>query len=83
MGAGYVRPIYLLPMFQKKIAYKGSFPFSGNENYAKGSCPVVEDLHYSSLWTHGFTKSSLSLDDIQDVVNAYDKVCQNISELVE
>ena len=47
----------------------------------KGTCPVVEDMHYNKLWTHDFTRSPLSLDDVNDVISAYVKVCENIDEL--
>ena len=47
IGCGYVKPLYLQPLFQKKIAYgKNGFPWSmtGEKyNYSKGICPVVED----------------------------------------
>lgn len=81
IGAGYVKPLYLLPMFQHKQAYKDGFPFNGNENYAKGLCPVVEKMHYESLWVHDLTRSPLSEEDIQSVVDAYVKVLENIEEL--
>lgn len=79
---GYMKPIYLLPLFQKKIVYKnGHFPFNESIRYDKGLCPIVEDMHYNKLWYHDFTKSSLSDDDVEDVIKAYQKVCDNINEL--
>jgi len=79
---GYVRPLYLLPMFQEKIAYnKKGFAFKEKINYHKGLCPNVEDLHYKELFSHDFTRSPLSLEDINDVINAYTKVADNIQEL--
>jgi len=79
--AGYTRPLYMLPMFQKKMAYKNGFPFSGKDNYKKGLCPIAEDMHYNKLWYHGLTRSPLTGKDIKDVVDAYRKVCENIHEL--
>jgi len=78
---GYVRPLYLLPIFQNKIAYSGNIPFTGYENYNKGICPVVEDMHYNRLWYHDFTRSPLNKKDVDDVIRAYHKVCENINEL--
>jgi dTDP-4-amino-4,6-dideoxygalactose transaminase len=43
--------------------------------------PVVEDMYSNKLFLHDFTKSSLSRDDMQDVIDAYQKVCENIDEL--
>lgn len=82
IGQGYVKPLYLIPMFQNKIAYNSKgFAFKDEISYEKGTCPVVEDMHYNKLWTHDFTRSPLSLDDVNDVISAYVKVCENIDEL--
>ena len=41
--AGYLRPLYLLPLFQKRIAF-GGYPFNLSDvQYPKGLCPVSED----------------------------------------
>ncbi|RYA24607.1 DegT/DnrJ/EryC1/StrS family aminotransferase [Malaciobacter halophilus] len=82
IGQGYVKPIYLLPMFQNKIAYnKQNFAFKDEISYEKGICPNVEKFHYKTLWTHDFTRSPLSKEDVKDVINAYVKVCENLDEL--
>lgn len=82
IGQGYVKPIYLLPMFQNKIAYnKQNFAFKDEISYEKGICPNVEKFHYKTLWTHDFTRSPLSKEDVNDVINAYIKVCENLDEL--
>lgn len=78
---GYAKPLYMLPMFQKKLAYKSNFPFVGDENYNRGICPVAEDMYYNRLWYHDLTRSPLDERDIQDVIDAYIKVCENINEL--
>jgi len=85
VGCGYVKPLYLQPMFQNKIAYgsKG-FPWSmsGKEyNYAKGICPIVEDLHFNTLITHEYMRPGMSKSDLDDVVTAFEKVWKNIGEL--
>jgi perosamine synthetase len=47
---GYVKPIYLEPMYQRKIAFgPNGFPFTANPrnknlSYAQGICPVVERM---------------------------------------
>ena len=51
MSRGYVRPLYLLPVFQKRRAFNHTeFPFKSNyydgkPNYSKGICPVAERMH--------------------------------------
>lgn len=46
---GYVRPLYLLPLFQRRIAF-GTYPFNLTERtYPKGLCPVTERMHEREL----------------------------------
>ena len=82
IGCGYVKPLYLIPMFQNKQAYntKG-FAFKDTISYKKGTCPNVEDLHYKELFSHDFTRSPLNIEDINDIISAYVKVANNLDEL--
>lgn len=91
IGCGYVKPLYLAPMFQNKIAYgsKG-FPWNIAEkensrvyDYSKGICPVVEDLHFNTLITHEYMRPGMSKEDLDDVINAFRKVWDNIDEIRE
>jgi dTDP-4-amino-4,6-dideoxygalactose transaminase len=85
IGCGYVKPIYLQPLFQEKIAYGShGFPWSMsdvNYDYSKGICPVVEDLHYNTLITHEYMRPGMSKTDLDDVANAFYKVWENRREL--
>ena len=82
IGMGYVKPLYLLPIFQNKFAYnKQGFAFKDTINYEKGLCPNVEELHYKRLFSHDFTRNPLTLEDVQDVINAYTKVGKNLNQL--
>lgn len=82
IGCGYVKPIYLLSIFQEKIAYnQKGFAFKDSITYEKGLCPNVEELHYKDLFSHDFTRSPLTLDDVQDIITAYTKVGNNLEEL--
>lgn len=85
IGCGYVKPLYLAPLFQRKIAYgtKG-FPWSmaGREyDYSKGICPVVENLHFESLLTHEYMRPGMTKSDLDDVVTAFVKVWENVDDL--
>jgi len=44
---GYVRPLYKLPVFQRRIAIgREGWPFTlSNRTYPNGLCPVAERLH--------------------------------------
>ena len=83
LGAGYVRPIYNLPLFEQRLALRGSANGLANswQEYGPGLCPVVEDLHYNRLISHEFIVPSMSHADIDDVVHAFDKVWQARSSL--
>ena len=87
MGAGYVRPVYLEPMFQQQIAYgdKGC-PFKcphygGQVNYEKGICTERERAHFQTLITHEMMRPSMSPLDLDDVAAAFLKVIDHLDEL--
>ncbi len=85
IGCGYVKPIYLQPMFQKKIAFgsKG-YPFNlhrGKLDYSMGICPVVERMHFKELFHHDLMHPFMSQKDLDDVVKAFHKVWENRREL--
>lgn len=76
LGAGYVRPIYLLPAFEHRIALQGAANGLAHswQSYAPGLCPIVEDLHFNRLISHEFIVPSMERSDIDDVVRAFAKV---------
>jgi dTDP-4-amino-4,6-dideoxygalactose transaminase len=82
-----VKPIYSLPIFQKKICYgSGGYPFTSplnntNQNYSKGSCPIAERLHEKELFYHDYIKPCMTKKDLDDVVKCFYKVAENIEEL--
>ena len=87
LGYGYVKPLYLLPIFQNKIAFgKNGYPwnssvYKGKVSYHKGSCPVVEDMHYNRLITHELLSPSMKKNDLDAVVKAFKKVWDNKDQL--
>ncbi|WP_094229108.1 DegT/DnrJ/EryC1/StrS family aminotransferase [Methanolobus psychrotolerans] len=87
MSVGYVKPLYLEPMYQNLIAYgdKGC-PFKcpiykGKTNYEKGLCPVAERLHEKELFSHEFIRPSMTKNDMDDVIDAFEKVYMNRSTI--
>lgn len=87
ISCGYVKPLYLQPVFQKKICYgsKG-FPFKSpfsndNTNYSKGICPVSERMHEKEFFMHELMHSFMTEKDLDDVIKAFYKVWENRSEL--
>lgn len=87
LGAGYVRPIYLEPMYQKQIAYgKEGWPFTAAKNtlnYQKGLCMVCERMHYEELLVTGLCRYPNTIDDMNDVIQAVKKIANNKSALLE
>jgi perosamine synthetase len=84
---GYVKPLYLAPLYQKKIAVGHSgFPWSVNAdveyNYAKGICPVVEQMYDHELIYTPLMREPLMESDIDDFVDAIKKVMANLQELL-
>ena len=88
ISAGYVKPLYLIPLFQKKIAIgKDGYPFNsphyrGTVNYQKGICPVAERMYERELIIHECARPPMTKEDLDDVVAAWQKVYENRKELL-
>lgn len=84
LSYGYVKPLYLQPLYQKRIAFgRDGYPFSLSDvTYPKGLCPVTEDMHYNRLVTHEFMRPGMTKADMDDVVRAFEKVWKNREELL-
>ncbi len=89
MGAGYVKPIYLNPMFQTMTAYGNvQCPFKcphyeGQVSYGAGECPNAERAHYSRVITHEMMRPPMTEADLSDVAAAFHKVAEHRSELTD
>jgi dTDP-4-amino-4,6-dideoxygalactose transaminase len=87
ISQGYVRPLYLLPMFQKLIGYGNKqCPFkcphyTGKPDYDQGICPNAEKAHFQSLIAHEFMRPAMSRSDLNDVISAFRKVWSNLAIL--
>lgn len=89
MGLGYVKPLYLLPLFQARIAFgKYGYPFNsplyhGKPDYSLGSCPNVETAHFERVITHEMIRPGMSETDLDDVAAAFHKVWGRLDLLRE
>jgi len=87
IGGGYVKPLYLQPLYQNKIAYGNSGcpwkcdRYKGNVSYDKGICPVTEKMYEEVLITHELMRPPMTKEDLDDVVKAFRKVWENREEL--
>lgn len=72
-GAGYVRPLYLSPLYHDKrpFAYKH---YQGTATYDKGLCPTAERLHEKDLITTQVARPPATLADMDDIVAAMEKI---------
>jgi perosamine synthetase len=83
IGAGYVRPLYLQPLYQQRATHC-SFnceKYKGQVDYSEGICPVAEKLHFEELITHEYIRPGMTKEDMMDVINAIKKIIVNIDEL--
>jgi perosamine synthetase len=82
-GTGYVRPLYLLPLFQQRIAIgsKG-YPFNlGNPRYEKGICPVTERMHEKELLGFETCMYDVDRETLNKLTEAIHKVYRHRREL--
>ena len=84
---GYIKPLYLAPLYQKKIAMgRTGFPWNANAgvdyNYSEGICPVVERMYDQELIYTPLMREPLTETDIDDFVAAIKKVLAYPGELV-
>ncbi len=83
IGCGYVKPLYLQPMYQKRIAFGTmGYPFNlSNRDYTDVQCPITEKMHFEVLFTHELMRPGMTRDDMNDVIAAFEKVWEHRSEL--
>jgi len=85
---GYIRPIYLEPMYQQLKAYgEDGFPFKGPHmnkeiTYPKGTAPVCERMYFEELLTTPICHYPLTEKDIDDFVLGIEKVLDNKQALL-
>jgi dTDP-4-amino-4,6-dideoxygalactose transaminase len=83
----YVRPLYLLPVFQERKAFNNThFPFESNyydgkPDYSKGSCPVVERLYEKEFLCTTICQYPYTTKHINLFVSALKKVLAHKDEL--
>jgi perosamine synthetase len=77
---GYVKPLYLQPLYRRKQAFKHGYPFSAPENqgsatnYYLGACPNAEKLHFEQMLINEHIRPPHRRSDMEDIVKAFHKV---------
>jgi len=88
LSKGYVKPIYLLPIFQqKKVFNNTNFPFvskyyQGRPSYSKGICPVCERMYEQELMLATICQHPNSKKEINLFIKAIKKVITNKDEII-
>jgi dTDP-4-amino-4,6-dideoxygalactose transaminase len=88
LNEGYVKPLYLMPLYQKKRIYLHSqFPFVSQEfpsqvNYKKGLCPATERLYERELLYTTICQPPQARKDIDLFIQALSKIETKIDELI-
>ena len=85
VSSGYVKPLYLLPLFQRRIAFGANgWPFSlSDRQYKKGMCPVTERMHEKELLCFLTCAYDLSDSQMLSLVEAFHKVYSCKDELMD
>lgn len=89
---GFIKPLYLLPAFQNKIAIgRNGFPFKRSRylfpffkkkySYKKGLCPIAEKLHEKQLMGFDSCCIKLNSEDLKLLSKAFKKVFNNRNQL--
>lgn len=77
---GYVRPLYLQPLYQTKTLFKNGYPFAAPPNsacrqqYAPGTCPAAERLHFHEMLVNEHVRPPHGPADVDDLIRAIRKV---------
>ena len=87
LGGGYVAPLYLLPVYQKRRMYPNSrFPFNqagaDKVSYKKGTAPHCEWYWKKSLVTSDLCQPNRSISDMDTFVRAVKKIDDNKAQLI-
>jgi dTDP-4-amino-4,6-dideoxygalactose transaminase len=86
LAAGYTN-VHLLPIYQNKIAYgSNGFPWTSDickreVSYAKGICPIAEDLHDRTFIVLAMCFNELEDDDVDLIIAAFKKVWMQMEAL--
>lgn len=87
LGVGYVKPIYLMNLYQHRHAFNQTeYPFSliepATQDYRRGMCPVVERMHDRELLTADVCRVPFTDENIEEFLSAIGKIWKHREELV-
>ena len=85
LAEGYVKPLYMLPAFQRRIAIgRDGWPFTlSKRRYDKGLCPVAERMDEHELIEFCICSYELSEEELASVIKAFHKVYSQLNVLAD
>ncbi len=87
-SGGYVRPLYRLPIFQKKSLFRNGYPFQApanreiQTNYGPEACPNAERLYLREMLINEYVRPPHTREDMEDVARAVGKLAKNLRKEV-
>jgi|TARA_B100001964_G_C14232872_1_gene600900 dTDP-4-amino-4,6-dideoxygalactose transaminase len=87
LSEGYMMPIYLEPLYKKKVAYGNrGCPFSchfydRDVDYGEGLCPTTERLYAKEMMITDICKYPNNEQEVEEFVAAVKKIMRNLSAL--
>ncbi|MBT3297542.1 DegT/DnrJ/EryC1/StrS family aminotransferase [archaeon] len=79
-GAGYAKPLYYSPIYHENKPFIYNY-YTGNANYAPGSCPIAEEKHFKKLIITILCRPPADFEDMNDIIKAIKKVIEHKEEL--
>lgn len=76
IGCGYIQPLYRMPLFQNNMHWSIK-----NKLYPIKEFPIVEKLWEDELFVTTLPGLDLNNNDRQDIVDAFNKVVENLDEI--
>lgn len=74
-SAGYVRPLYLAPLYQNRSHFSFRH-YRGRARYEKGICPTAERMHEKEIMLTGIVRFPATERDMDDIADAIQKVIE-------
>lgn len=76
ISGGYVKPLYLSPLYQERRAWAFR-SYRGGARYEEGACPVVERLHNQAMLLLAVVRPPATEQDMDDIAAAIEKVWEH------
>lgn len=74
-SAGYVRPLYLAPLYQER-RHAAFHNYRGNAAYQKGMCPTAERMYEREVMLTPVVRAPATERDMDDIADAMEKVIE-------